>query len=157
VRTSLFEPRYADGQLGKFAAFAAELCRLGVIVIVALGAVATRAAQKQTTDIAIIFAGVIDPIGAGFATTWEQPGGNLTGITSFDPQQPKLQLEVLKEVIPTVARVANLNDRDSPRAADGSLNPLEKANETAAHELALRSLMVRVKGPGPISKRLSHS
>ena len=94
---------------------------------------------------------VLDPVAAGFAATLERPGGNITGITSFDAQQAAKQLEVLKEVIPKLARVAMLSDQDIPRAAasDGGWNTLEKANDTAARSADLQAQWLRVKGPAP--------
>lgn len=143
-----FEPRAAQGQLDRVPDFAAELVRLDVDVIVAVGAVGAAAAQKLTTKIPIIFAVVIDPVAAGFAATLERPGGNITGITSFDPQQPAKQFELLKEVFPKLSRVAFLSDQDIPRATDG-WNPLEKATDTAARALGLRPQWLKVKGPSP--------
>jgi putative tryptophan/tyrosine transport system substrate-binding protein len=148
-RNIVFEPRFAEGQLDRMADFAAELVRLDVDVIVAVGAVAARAAQKATPRIPIVFAVVIDPVAAGFAATLERPGGNLTGTTSFDPQQPREQFELLKKIIPTLSRVAILSDLDIPRAADGGWNPLERANDAVARTLGLRPLVLRVKGPTP--------
>jgi putative ABC transport system substrate-binding protein len=89
-----------------------------------------------------VFVGAIDPIAIGFAATLERPGGNVTGITKFDPKQATKQ-----EVIPKLERVAILSDEDIPRA-DG-WNPLEKANDAAAQALGLRPQWLKVKGPTP--------
>ena len=146
-RNIVFEPRFAQGQLNRVPDFAAELVRLDVDVIVAGGAVGAQAAQKATTKIPIVFTAVIDPVAVGLATTLERPGGNVTGITSFDPQQPRKQFELLKELFPKLARVAILSDEDVPRV-DG-WNPLEKANDTAARALGLRTQWLKLKGPVP--------
>jgi putative tryptophan/tyrosine transport system substrate-binding protein len=146
----VLEPRFAQGQFDRVPDFAAELVRLDVGVIVAVGAVGARSAQKATTKIPIVFAMVLDPVAAGFATTLERPGGNLTGITTFDMQQATKQFELFREVIPQLARVAILSDHDIPRAeADRGWNPLERANDTAARRLGLQPQMLRVKGPAP--------
>jgi putative tryptophan/tyrosine transport system substrate-binding protein len=94
-----------------------------------------------------VFVGAIDPIAVGFAATLERPGGNVTGITSFDPQQARKQFELLKEVVPDISRVAILSDEDIPRV--NGWNPLEKANDTAAKAAGVRPQWVKVKGPNP--------
>jgi putative ABC transport system substrate-binding protein len=144
-----FEPRAAQGQVDRIPGFAAELVRLGVAIIVATGAVSAQAARNATTKVPIVFSAVIDPVVVGFATRLERPGGNITGITSFDPQQPAKQFELLKEVFPKLSRVAILSDEDIPRAADGGLNPLERANDAAARAIGLQPQWFRVKGPTP--------
>jgi putative ABC transport system substrate-binding protein len=149
-RNIVFEPRFAQGQLDRIPDFAAELVRLDVDVIVAIGAVAARAAQKATTKIPVVFVAVIDPVPVGFATTLERPGGNVTGITSFDPQQPRKQFELLKRVLPNLARVALLSDLDIPEApSDRGWNPLERASDTAARAVGLQPQMLKVRGPSP--------
>src|SRR5205085_9520122 len=120
---------------------------LNVDVIVSLGAVGAEAAQKVSKTIPIVFVGAIEPIAAGFASALERPGGNVTGITSFDPQQAPMQLKILKEVIPHLARVAFLSDEDIPRV-DGWAT-VEKANDTAARALGMRPQWLNLKGPLP--------
>jgi len=146
-RNIVIEGRFAHGQLDRVPGLAAELVALNVDVIVSLGAVGAQAAKKASTTISIVFVGAIDPIAIGFAATLERPGGNVTGITSFDPKQATKQFEMLKEVIPKLARVAILSDEDIPRA-DG-WNPLEKANDATARALGLRPQWLKVKGPTP--------
>jgi putative tryptophan/tyrosine transport system substrate-binding protein len=141
-RNIVIEVRFAHGQLDRVPDFVAELVRLDVDIIVAAGAVAARAAQKATTKIPIVFAAVLDPVSVGFAVSLERPGGNITGITSFDPQQSKKQFEMLKEVIPKLARVAILGDQGVPDA-------LEKVNDVEARALGLQPQTLNVKGPNP--------
>jgi putative ABC transport system substrate-binding protein len=149
-RNIIFEPRFAQGELGRLPDFAAELVRLDVDVIVAVGAVGARAAQKATAKIPIVFAAVIDPVPVGFAATLERPGGNVTGITSFDPQQPRKQFELLKQVLPNLARVALLSDQDIPDApSDRGWNPLERTTDTAARAVGLQPQMLKIRGPSP--------
>jgi putative ABC transport system substrate-binding protein len=142
------EFRFARGQLDRAPELAAELVGLDVDVIVAVGAVGVEAARNATKTIPIVFSAVLDPIALGYANTLERPGGNITGITSFDPQQAAQQFEILKEVNPKLARVAILSDQNIPRAADG-WNPFEKVNDTAARALGLQPQWLRVKGPTP--------
>jgi putative ABC transport system substrate-binding protein len=146
-RNIVIEGRFAHGQLDRVPALTTELVGLNVDVIVSLGAVGAQAAKKASTTIPIVFVGAIDPIAIGFATTLGRPGGNVTGITSFDPKQAIKQFELLREVIPKLARVAILSDEDIPRA-DG-WNPLEKANDAAARALGLGPQWLKVKGPTP--------
>ena len=82
--TLSFEPRFARGQLDQLPDLAADLVRLDVDVIAAVGAVGARAAKKATTQIPIVFVAVIDPVATGFVTALERPGGNVTGIMAFD-------------------------------------------------------------------------
>jgi putative tryptophan/tyrosine transport system substrate-binding protein len=141
-RNIAIEPRFAQGQLDRLSDLAADLVRLDVNVIVAVGAVGTRAAHNATTKIPIVFAAVIDPVTVGFAASLERPGGNITGATSFDPQQSKKQFELLRQVMPNFARVALLSDQDIPDA-------LERANDIAARAIGLQPQMLKVKGPTP--------
>ena len=149
-RNLLFEPRFAKEQLDRVPALVAELISLDVDVIVAVGIVGARAAQKATTKIPIVFAMVVEPISVGIVKTLERPGGNITGITSFDPQQPKKQFELLKAVIPNLARVAILSDPDIPHShGDPGWSPIERANDTAARALGLQPQLLKVKGVEP--------
>ena len=115
-RNILIEPRFAEGKLERVPEFAAELVNLDVDVIVSFGAVGVRAVQKINSKVPVVFSAVIDPVAVGFAATLERPGGNITGITSFDPQQPRKQFELLMQVFPGLARVAILSDQDIPDA-----------------------------------------
>jgi putative ABC transport system substrate-binding protein len=149
-RNILIEPRFAEGKLERVPEFAAELVRLDVDLIVAFGAVGVRAVQGLKAKVPVVFAAVIDPVAVGFAATLERPGGNITGITSFDPQQPRKQFELLKQVLPGLTRVAVLSDLDIPDApSDPGWNPLERANDTAARAVGLQPQMLKVKGPTP--------
>jgi putative ABC transport system substrate-binding protein len=146
-RNIVIEARFAHGNLDRVPEFAAELIGLNVDVIVSVGALGAHAAQKVSAKVPIIFVGVIDPIAVGFGETLERPGGNVTGITSFDPQQAGKQFELLKQVVPHLSRVAILSDEDIPRI-DG-WNPLEKANDAAARAAGVRPQWLKVKGPSP--------
>jgi putative ABC transport system substrate-binding protein len=144
-----FEPRFARGQLDRTPAFAAELVGLGVDVIVAVGGVGARAAQRATDKIPVIFTIVLDPVAAGFAASMERPGGNVTGVTNYDPAQAIEQLELIQAVVPSLRRIAILSDEDVPRSQLDGWNPLEKSNDTAARALGLEPYWVRMKGPTP--------
>jgi|ERR1700730_92247 putative ABC transport system substrate-binding protein len=154
VRNIVIEGRFAHGNLDRIPEFAAELVGLNVDVIVSLGALGAHAARKVSSNVPIVFVGVIDPIAVGFAATLERPGGNVTGITSFDSQQARKQFELLKQVVPNLSRVAILSDEDIPRV-DG-WNPLERANDAAAQATGVQPQWLKVKGhPNPISREPS--
>jgi putative ABC transport system substrate-binding protein len=146
-RNVVFEARFARGQLGRVPELARELIDLNVDVIVSVGAVGAEAAKKASSKIPIVFVGAVEPIAAGFAATLERPGGNVTGITSFDPQQAPKQLQMLREVIPGLVRVAFLTDEDIPRV-DG-WSTVERANDTAARALGIQPQWLKLKGPSP--------
>src|SRR5215475_7734576 len=86
-RNIVIEARFAHGHLDRVPELVAELVGLNVDIIVSLGAVGPAAAQKANTKLPIVFVAVIDPVAVGFAATLERPSGNITGITTFDPQQ----------------------------------------------------------------------
>ena len=106
------------------------------------GAVTARAAKKAVTDIPIVFAVVVDPVADNVVPNLERPGGNLTGTTSFDPQQAKKQLELLMEAIPGLRRVALLGDQ-------GVSEALIKASEAHAQAMGLQTRRLRVAAPNP--------
>jgi putative tryptophan/tyrosine transport system substrate-binding protein len=95
-----FELRAAEGQLHLLPKFASEMVSLGVDLIAVIGAVTVRAVRQATSTIPIVFAVVVEPIGDGLATNLEHPGGNVTGVTTFDPQQATTQLQFLRAVNP---------------------------------------------------------
>src|SRR5512143_2493899 len=141
-RNVVIEPRFAEGQFERFPDLLAELVRLKVDVIAVTGAVTARAAKKAVSDIPIIFSMVVDPVADNVVSSLERPGGNLSGVTSFDPQQARKQLELLKETIPDLKRVAILGDR-------GVSEALMKASERQAREVGLQVQRFRVAAPNP--------
>jgi len=101
----LIEVRYAEGNRERSADLAAELVRLKVDVIVTNG---VSAAKKASATIPIIFTSFADPVGAGLVSSLARPGGNITGLTGMSPDLDGKRLELLKESVPKVARVAFL-------------------------------------------------
>jgi len=91
---------------------AAELVRLKVDVIVALNPPAARAAQDATRTIPIVIRSTADPVKAGFVTSLARPGGNITGVTSISSELYGKRLELLKQVVPKLTRVAVLRNPD---------------------------------------------
>ena len=85
---------------------AAELVRLKVDIIVSAGPIATRAAKEATTTIPIVMTNDSDPVGNGFVASLAQPGGNITGLSNLAPEISGKRLELLKEIVPKLSRVA---------------------------------------------------
>jgi putative ABC transport system substrate-binding protein len=110
AKNIVIEWRFAEGKLDRLPEFAAELVRLKVNVIVTGGEGATRAAKGATSTIPIVMAQSIDPIGYGFVDSLARPGGNITGISNLAPELSGKRLELLKEVVPRLSRVAVLGN-----------------------------------------------
>ncbi|HEY6366220.1 MAG TPA: ABC transporter substrate-binding protein [Candidatus Binatia bacterium] len=108
------EYRYAEERLDRLPDLVAELVQSKVDVIVAVSTPAIEAAKKATTTIPIIMAGVSDPVGTGFVASLARPGGNITGLSLQSPELSGKRLELLKEVIPKLSRVAFLVHRQDP-------------------------------------------
>jgi ABC-type uncharacterized transport system substrate-binding protein len=104
------EYRYAEGKQDRFPELAAELVRLKVdIILVAGGDIAVRAAKNATKTIPIVLVGTgTDPVEAGFIESLARPGGNITGITLLNRELSGKRLELLKEAVPKLARIAVL-------------------------------------------------
>ena len=110
----VIEYRYAEGKLDRLPALAAELVRLKVDVIVTAGPTATRAAKEATTTIPIVMTQDTDPVGNGFVASLARPGGNITGLSTLTPEISGKQLELLKEIVPKLSRVAVFGTSTNP-------------------------------------------
>jgi len=102
----VIEWRFAEGKLDRLPALAAELVRLKVDIIVTAGPAPTRAAKAATTTIPIVMAQDSDPVGNGFVASLARPGGNITGLATLSPELSGKRLELLKEIVPRLTRVA---------------------------------------------------
>ena len=120
------EYRYAEGNFDRLPALAAELVRLNVNVIVTGGPTAIPAAKAATTAIPIVMAFDTDPVGSGFAASLAKPGGNITGLSTLAPELSAKQIELLKEIVPKLARVAVLGTASRPGSAH-ALREVENA------------------------------
>ncbi|MGZ8487969.1 MAG: ABC transporter substrate-binding protein, partial [Candidatus Binatia bacterium] len=133
------EWRSAEGKLDRFPALVAELVRLKVDIIVTAGPIPTRAAKEATSTIPIIMAQDPDPVGSGFVASLARPGGNITGLSTLAPELSGKRLELLKETVPKVSRVAVLGTSTYPGNAQ-SLKEVELA--AAAFKVQLQYLNV---------------
>ena len=109
-RNARLDIRWAAGDGELFRRYARELVALTPDVILAGSSYATEALQQATRTVPIVFAGVIDPIGAGIVESLAQPGGNITGFIAFEYSIAAKWLELLKEIAPRVTRAAVLRD-----------------------------------------------
>ena len=113
--------RSAEGKRGRLLALAEELVRLKVDVILSVGASTTRAAKKATSKIPIVIAQHSDPVGSGFVASLARPGGNVTGLSTQAPEVSAKQLQLLKEALPGLSRVAVLGTSTRPGNAQALL------------------------------------
>jgi putative tryptophan/tyrosine transport system substrate-binding protein len=115
-RTLAIQYRWAEGRGARFAEIAAEFVRLRVDVIVTHNTPPTVAAKKATSTIPIVFATAGDPVGSGIVSSLARPGGNVTGLSSQAPDAAGKRLELLREVVPGLRRLAVLADVGNPYA-----------------------------------------
>ena len=117
-RTLHIDFRWSSGDTAETQTLARELVELNPELIVGMTTPAVAALVKETKTIPIVFAGIVDPIGRGFVSNMARPGGNVTGILNFEFSMGGKWLETLKQVAPTVRRVALLfNPETAPFAA----------------------------------------
>jgi putative ABC transport system substrate-binding protein len=139
-RHVVIEYRYAEGKADRFAALAAELVGLKVDVIVTTTTPGVLATKKATSTIPIVFVSVGDPVAGGLVASLARPGGNITGLTILAPELSGKRVELLKEAIPNITRVAFLWNSANP--AQG-LQWKETQAAAQALGLQLKSLEVR--------------
>ena len=108
------EYRYAEGNADRERELASELVRLKVDVIVTTGPTVTRAAKRATVMIPIVMAQDGDPVASGFVASLARPGGNITGLASLAPEINGKRLELLKEIVPKLSRVAVIGVSTEP-------------------------------------------
>jgi putative tryptophan/tyrosine transport system substrate-binding protein len=141
----VFEWRWAEGKAERIPELAAELVKLKVDIIVTGGSTATRAAKKATVTIPIVMSQDSDPVGSGFVASLAKPGGNITGLSSYAAELSGKRLELLKEVLPRLSRVAVLGNSTAPQNARAL-----KDTELAADALGMKLQYLDVLGPKDI-------
>jgi len=139
-RNISIEYRYAGGKLERLPALAAELVALKVDIIVAINPPSAYAAKNATKTIPIVMRSTDDPVESGLVDSLARPGGNVTGLTSMSMELNGKRLEILKEAVPHLSRVAILRGGTGGDAKGDEL-------EAAARALKLKLFTVTVKGP----------
>jgi putative ABC transport system substrate-binding protein len=125
----VLEYRWANGQPRRLSSLAAELVRLPVDVIVVSASPAIRAAQRATTTIPIVMISIGDPVEEGFVAGLARPGGNITGVGGVVPELSGKLLELLKEAVPEVRRMAVLAGLANP-TTERMVHEIERAAQT---------------------------
>jgi len=131
----VIEYRWAEGKYDRLPDLAAELVRLKVDILVTSGTPGTLAAKRATTTIPIVMAVTGDALAVGLVASLAQPGGNVTGSTVFGPEHNVKRLELLKAVMPRLARVAFLFNPDNPSSVTEN-RELERAARSKKLEIS---------------------
>ncbi|HTP46192.1 MAG TPA: ABC transporter substrate-binding protein [Casimicrobiaceae bacterium] len=134
----LFEYRSADGHPERFPELASALVRLKVDVIVTRGTPATAAAKDATRTIPVVMATMGDP--HGLVASFARPGGNVTGVTTFSTELTAKRIELLKELVPNLSRIALLHNMGNPAA-----RPEWEETRAAARSLGLKAELLDVR------------
>ena len=145
----IIEARYNRGKLDQLPALAAELVRLKVDLIVAIGTQAAQAAQSSTKTTPIVATGG-DLVATGLVASLAHPGGNITGLANLSSELAPKRLELLKEAVPNLSRVAVLWSPDSRNSAQGL-----PETEAAARSFGIKLQSLSVKGPDDLQRAFS--
>jgi putative tryptophan/tyrosine transport system substrate-binding protein len=145
-----FEERYAEDSLDRLPPLAAELVSLGLDVIVTLGTLAPLAAKRATAMIPIVMIAAGDPVGSGLIASLARPGGNVTGTSLMAPDLSGKRLELAKELVPEVSRVAVLWNAANPYSA-----LVFKETVGAARTLGIELQSLEVRAPADFDGALA--
>src|SRR5713101_7737568 len=143
----VIEYRSADGRPERFPGLATELVRLKVDLIVTRGTPAVLAAEKATGSIPIVMATSADPTRFGIVSSLARPGGNVTGLSTIAVELAGKRLELLKEAIPRIARIAQLANMSSPASVSQW-----RQIEVAARSLGLEPQLLDVRAPEDLAR-----
>jgi len=141
----VIEYRSAEGKLDRLPALAAELVRLKVDVVVTTGPAVIHPTKEATSTIPIVMAFDNDPVGNGFVASLARPGGNITGMSTLAPEISGKQMEILKEIVPKLSRVAVLGSS----TLAGNAQALKQV-ELAAGAFGVKVQFLDVRGPKDI-------
>jgi putative ABC transport system substrate-binding protein len=152
-RNIVIEYRGADGRIERFPNLAAELVRLEVDLIFAANTSAALAARQATTTIPIVAAVMGDPVEDGLVASLAQPGGNVTGLTFLAPELTAKRMQLLKDALPNVSRVAALWH---PGAyGERTMDDMLKATEAAARTLGVHLQLIEVRAAEELERAFS--
>jgi len=149
-QTITIEWRFAEANVDRLPALAAELIDLKVDALVAAGTIGVHAARSKTKTIPIVMTGAGDPVGSGFVASLARPGGNITGLSFIAPELTGKRLELLKEVVPRISRVAFLVRRTDP-----SHRLFVKEAQDASEKLRMEIQPLVIEGPDEIDGAFS--
>src|SRR5262245_20983162 len=138
----VIEWRYAEGKTERLPDIAAELVHIKIDVIVTGGPAATRPAKEATVTIPIVMAFDSDPVRNGFVASLARPSGNITGLATLSPEISGMQLELLKEIIPKLSRVAFIGSSSEPGVADAL-----RETKLAADAFGVQVQYLEIHGP----------
>jgi putative ABC transport system substrate-binding protein len=138
----MLESRYAEGRFERLPDLAAELIHFKVDVLVTSGSQPVQVLQHATSTIPIVGVALADPMGTGFAASFAQPGGNITGLAFQNTDLSTKRLELLKEAVPEVTRIAVLWDVHNPASASAV-----RETQEAAQSLGVQLHLLEVQGP----------
>ena len=145
----IIEYRWAEGRAERLPDLAAELVRLQVDVIVSGGTLGPLAAKRATSTIPIVLTSAGDPVGTGLVANLAKPGGNVTGLSNLGPELSRKRLQLLKEIVPGLFRVAVLWNAANVVAALAM-----RETEAAARTLKLQVQSLEVRGPDDFENAL---
>jgi hypothetical protein len=144
-RNLIIEWRWAEGEFDQLPALAAELVHLEVALIVAGRSTSTGAAHRVTATVPIVMAQTNDPVGGGFVASLARPGGNITGLSTNAPEISGKRLQLLKEIVPDLDRLAILDNASTPGNA-----PALRETELAARDFGVQLHYRDVRRPEAI-------
>jgi len=136
----VIEYRSADGRQDRFADLARELVRLNVDLIVTRGTPAAQAAKAATAIVPVVMAGSGDPVGTGIVSSLARPGGNITGLSALNIETYGKRVEILRELVPSLGRIAGLFNMSNP-----VLQPQWAETQRAAKSLGLEPHLLDVR------------
>ena len=149
-RNVVIEYRDAEGKYDRFPALAADLVALNVDVIVVTNTPAALAARQATRTIPIVLGWVLDPVSSGLVSSLARPGGNVTGLSTLARELVGKRLELLKQAVPRVTRIAVLwHPGDYGERTEGEMHNEENV---AARALGVRLQVLEARGPGDFGK-----
>lgn len=149
-RNLIIDYRSADGSARRFEDLASELMRLRVDVIVARGTPAANAARRTTANIPVVIATMGDP--SALVASFAHPGGNVTGVTTFSTELTAKRLQLLKEMVPALSRIAFLQNMGNPASP-----PEWEEMKTAARALALEPRLLDVRSDDDLRRALERA
>jgi putative ABC transport system substrate-binding protein len=142
--------RTTEGKNERYSDFVAELVRLNVDIILVGGNTGIRAAKKATSTIPIVMLSVGDPVGLGLVVNLARPGGNITGLSQMSPDLTGKRLELLKEILSQLARVAFIRDPDNP-----GMKLRFREAQVAATVLGITLRSLNIRRPDELSAALA--